>query len=412
MTTPLAGIRVLDFSNYLAGPVAVKVLQQLGAKVIKLEPPGGDPSRRGTGRTPEAEHNPPALTLHRNKRSIAVDLKQAEGLAIVKALAGASDVVVENYRPGLAERLGVGYEDLSKVNPRLVYCSISGYGATGPMSHVGTTDGPVQAYGGVASLFKGKEADSPGQVSPVLLADVPGGLYAALAIMSALIGRDQTGHGCAIDIGLYESMLQMIPYQVQETLSGAPAISRRSSGVQMPMLQGSDGGWLYVQLPFVPIADRFNQVLTEMTGIREPVDDPRFGTPESRAANGDEYVALVKRAFAQRTQMEWARALWDAGIPTAPANTIEMSLRSEQLSMRSGLARVRNGERETEVLGNPFRFVAGFEASDEISPPPWIGQHNAEILKEVLGYDDERIARLERAGLIWSAAAGAAVTGP
>jgi crotonobetainyl-CoA:carnitine CoA-transferase CaiB-like acyl-CoA transferase len=412
VTTPLEGIRVLDLSNFLAGPVAVKILQQLGASVIKFEPPGGDPSRRGSGQTPDAEHNPPALTMHRNKRSISVDLKQPDGLEILKGLVRASDVMVENYRPGIAERLGVGYEALSKVNPRLVYCSISGYGATGPMSRIGTTDGPVQAYGGVASLFRGADETSPGQVSPVLLADVPGGFYAALAIMSALIGRERTGRGGDIDIGLYESMLQTIPYQVQEALSGGPAIPRRSSGVQMPMLQGSDGGWLYVQLPFIPIADRFNQLITEMTGIREPADDPRFATPESRAANGDEYIALVKRAFAQRTQIEWAQALWDAGIPAAPANTVEATLRSEQLAARGGLTRVRNGKRETEVLANPFHFVAGFEASAERSPTPWIGQHNVEILREVLGYDDERIAQLERAGVIWSAAASAAATRP
>jgi crotonobetainyl-CoA:carnitine CoA-transferase CaiB-like acyl-CoA transferase len=403
MTTPLAGVRVLDFSNYLAGPVAVKVMQQLGASVIKFEPPTGDPSRRGSGQTPEAQHNPPALTLHRNKRSIAVDLKQPEGLEVAKDLVRASDVMVENYRPGLAERLGLGYEQMAEANPRIIYCSISGYGATGPMSQVGTTDGPVQAYGGVASLFKSPDG-AAGMVSPVLVADIPGGLYAALAIMSALIGREKTGRGCAIDIGLYEAMLQMIPYQVQEALSGAPAISRRSSGVQLPMLQASDG-WLYVQLPFPPIATRFNELIAEMTGIREAVDDPRFATPESRADNGEAYLALVKRAFAQRSQMEWAQALWDAGIPAAPMNTVEQSLHSEQLATRSGLARVRNGKGETLVLGNPFRFVAGFEAASEQLPTPWIGEHTAEILGQVLGYDEARIARLMTTGVVTSGAA-------
>jgi crotonobetainyl-CoA:carnitine CoA-transferase CaiB-like acyl-CoA transferase len=387
----------MDLSNYLAGPVAVKILMQLGAETIKVEPPTGDPSRRGSGTARGAAHNGTALTLHRNKRSIALDLKKPGGLDVLMDLARRSDVFVENYRPGLARTLGVAYADVAKANPRIVYCSISGYGSTGPMAAVSTTDGPVQAFGGIATLFP--TPTGPGQTSPVLLADVPGGLFAAHAILAALYARDRTGVGAAIDMSLYEPLLQMIPYQIQDTLLGAPSISRSSTGVQMPMLEAGDAKWVYVQLPFVPIADRFNGLVAELSGLREPLDDSRFATAKARAENAAEYIALVQRAFARRPQADWLRALWDAGIPAAQANTLSESLHSEQLAARSGLQRVPSGERDVEVIGNPFRYTAGYDVPRDETSPPWIGQHSLEILRE-LGYADERIDELERGGVV------------
>jgi crotonobetainyl-CoA:carnitine CoA-transferase CaiB-like acyl-CoA transferase len=399
VAAPLDGVRILDLSNYLAGPVAVKILMQLGAKAIKVEPPTGDPSRRGSGTASGAAHNGTALTLHRNKRSIAIDLKKPGGVDVLMDLVKRSDVFVENYRPGLARTLGVAYPDVAKANPRIVYCSISAYGSTGPMAAVSSTDGPVQAFGGIGSLFP--TATGPGLTSPVLLADVPGGLFAAHAILAALYGRDRSGVGAAIDMSLYEPLLQMIPYQIQDVLLGAPSISRSSTGVQMPMLEAGDAKWVYVQLPFVPIADRFNGLVAELSGLRDPLEDPRFATAKARADNAPEYIALVQRAFARRPQADWLRALWDAGIPAAPANTLAESLRSEQLAARSGLSRVASGDREVEVVGNPFRYTAGYDVPrDEVSPP-WIGEDSVEILRQA-GYPSERIAELERLGVIAS----------
>lgn len=397
MTAPLAGIRVLDLTRHVAGPLAVKCLAQLGADVIKVEAPAGDPGRRGLGLVPGVPHSGPWYGLQRMKRAIVLDLKRDQGRAVLLDLVACSDVLVENFRPGTTEGLGIGQEELRKHNPRLIYCTITGFGSTGPLASSPATDGPIQAYSGVLYLDV-DEGDPPVEPYPVIFSDMSGGLFAAQAILAALLARERSGEGCLIDLGLFEAALQMMPLQVHEMLlTGAPPAPWRTA---VPLLEAADGRYVIVQLPYPHLWHRFQHLVAELAAMPELVSDPRFGTPEARAAHHDLFVERLQAAFRRRSQSEWAAALADAGIPSGPVNYLAEALGSAQLSARGGLASVDRGDGEhIRVLAAPFHFSGQLGVKDPGDPPPYVGQHTNEVLSEILGYSQEDISALEESGV-------------
>jgi crotonobetainyl-CoA:carnitine CoA-transferase CaiB-like acyl-CoA transferase len=396
---PLAPIRVLDLTRHIAGPVAVNVLRQLGAEIIRVEAPdGSDPGRRGIA-LHSGEHAPMFYALHRGKRSIALDLKNAAGRAAVLDLAARCDVFVENQRPGALAALGLGWEQLRKRNPRLVYCSISGFGATGPMAQVAVTDGGVQAFGGVMYVNAGRDSGPPGPLTVINVADVSGGLYAAQAILAALYARERTGEGVRIDMSLLEPLIQMLPREVSEVFAGDRPSTTAHMGPVIPPLRCEDGRYLVVQLPFPHLQERFRRLVAEK-GASPTMLDERFATPEGRIGGASEYVPLVVAAFSSRPRADWVADLQALGIPSGPVNNLADALASQQLAAREGVVRIPAPESgELRALGNPFHFE-GLTVDQGTDPPPYVGEHSEMVLREVLRYGEAEIAALRAAGAL------------
>jgi formyl-CoA transferase len=393
----LERVLVLDLTQYLAGPVASHVLEQLGADVVKLEPPGGDPARRGKGLARDSEPYPVFLALHRGKQSIAVDLRQPSGHRIALDLARKADVVLENYRPGVARKLGVSYADLTRVNPRLIYCSISGFGQDGPLAEAAATDGPMQAFAGIMHLQGADPNGTPFPPSQVNMADVSAGLFAAQAVTAALFARTRTGTGCYVDVSLFESVLQLIPRQVHEYLEYGEGSSSGSGGelrVATPTLRTSDGGYVLVQLPYAHHRERFRELVARLGSSPELLTDERFSTQASRMKHADAYLALLGRAFALHSRDEWLAALREAQIPCAPVHTLGEALNHPQLEHRAALSEV-----EVPVLGSvralgpPFRFSPE-PLVETNQPPSVVGADGEDVLRRILGYSEEAIAGL------------------
>ncbi len=397
--TPLAPIRVLDLTRHIAGPVAVNVLRQLGAEIIRVEPPdGSDPGRRGIA-LHSGEHAPMFYALHRGKRSLALDLKNPAGRAVVFDLAARCDVLVENQRPGALAALGLGALEVRARNPRLVYCSISGFGATGPMAQVAVTDGGVQAFGGVMYVNAGRETGAPGPLTVINVADVSGGLHAAQAILAALYARERTGEGTSIDMSLLEPLLQMMPREVSEIFAGDRPSTTANMRPVIPPLECEDGRYVVVQLPFPHLQERFRRLVAEKGRSPEMLED-RFATPEGRVRASSEYVGMVVTAFRTRPQADWVADLQALGIPSGPVNNLADALASEQLGVRDGVVSIPAPESgQLKALGNPFHFDS-LAVDPGTEPPPYVGEHSELILREVLDYGQAEIASLRASGAL------------
>ena len=327
---PLAGIRVLDLTTFLSGPIAARALADLGADVVRVEPPRGDPTRAGTGLT---AGDPPSsfyLALHRDRRAIVLDLKTEAGGAVGRDLAAACDVLLENFRPGVTDRLGITEAALRPRNPGLVYCTITGFGPDGPHSQLPATDGAVQAFGGVLEL-----TGPPGGFGlpvPLPLADLLAGATAAQGILAALVARARHGRGTHLDVSMLESLLGWLLVADRERTLAPPTTL---------VVKGSDGEAILVQTS-LHFQDRLAGLLAPVPGCSALTGDPRFATRAARQEHLDEYTALVERAFASRPSAAWLDALGAIGIPAARVQGIDDALTHPQLEYR---ARDRRGRR-------------------------------------------------------------------
>lgn len=378
-------MRVLDLTTFLSGPLATHVLADLGAEIIKIEPPTGDPTRRGGAMRPGDPPSPFWVALHRDRKSVVLDLKSAAGREVFLGLAAKADVLVENFSPGVTTRLGVDFAIVNTINPALVYCSISGFGSSGPFSQMVAIDGPVQAFAGsveLSSLQTGR-AD----IVPLQIADIAGAMTAAQAVLAALYSREHTGKGCYIDLSLLESVLQWL------------TVSDRRGSLAPPVtmiLEGSDGKGVIVQTP-LHFEERFGALLGEVPGFAEFVTDERFATLEARRAHLEEYLDGVRRAFRTRSSAEWLARLQEAGVPAGPVHTNAEALAHPQLASRQAATTVDvEGSGPTAVLASPFRFDG--ERRRTTSPPPVLGEHTKSCLGDLLGYDAETIAALAARG--------------
>lgn len=384
---PLQGIRILDLSRVLAGPYCTMVLGDLGADVIKVESPEGDETR-GWGPPFAAGESAYYLCVNRNKRSIVVDFNTAEGREILHKLIKQSDVLVENFRPGTLARYSLDYESASVLNPNLVYCSITGFGQTGPLRDKPGYDFMIQAMGGLMS-FTGEPDGEPMKVG-VAVADLFAGQNAVIAILAALQARTHTGKGQHLDISLFDSQLGMLANVASNYLISGNLPKRYGNAhaniVPYQSFQASDA-WFILAVG----NDKQFEKLCGVIGNWELGKDARFQLNAERVRHRDELIEILKPIFLQRTAAEWLSALESAGIPCGPINTLDQVFAEPQVEARGMVVHMQHPEtgptgmlrEDLRLVGSPLKLS---ETPVEYKlPPPRLGEHTEEILRELLG---------------------------
>ena len=403
----LSHLRVLDLSRVLAGPTAGQALADLGAEVIKIERPGrGDDTRHwgppwftGTdaGQSGESAYY---LSANRGKKSVSVDITTDEGQAIVRDLAAHSDIVLENFRVGGLARYGLDYASLSALNPGLIYCSITGFGQTGPGADRPGYDFLIQGMGGLMSIT-GEPDDAPGggpQKVGVALADIMSGLYAAIAVLAALAWRERTGQGQYIDLALLDVQVASLANQAMNYLVSGDPPDRLGNAhpniVPYQVFAASDGHFIVA----VGNDDQFRR-LCELIDRPDLANDERFATNAARVENREELIPFLQSAFARAGSDDWLQRLEAAGVPCGPINRIDQVFADPQVQargMRTEAPHPLGGS--VPLVGSPLKMSATPTA--EAAAPPTLGQHTDAILQGVLGLDDDRRERLRRDGII------------
>jgi formyl-CoA transferase len=374
---PLHGIHVLDLSRVLAGPYCTMVLGDLGADVIKVESPEGDETR--TWGPPFAEgESAYYLCVNRNKRSIVVDFKTEEGRADLRRLIGESDVLVENFRPGTLSRFALDFESASALNPALIYCSISGFGQTGPLRDKPGYDFMIQAMGGLMSIT-GEPDGEPMKVG-VAVADLFAGQNAVIAILAALQARSQTGRGQYLDISLFDSQVGMLANVASNYLISGNLPKRYGNAhaniVPYQSFRASDG-WFVIAVG----NDRQFAKMCEVIGKTELARDSRFTENAGRVEHREALIACLQPILLTRTVVDWLSALETAGIPCGPINTLDKVFAEPQVGARGMLILMKHpGIGQLPLVGSPLKFS---DTPVEYKlPPPRLGEHTDEILKE------------------------------
>jgi crotonobetainyl-CoA:carnitine CoA-transferase CaiB-like acyl-CoA transferase len=399
MTAPrtgaLTGLTVLDLTRVLSGPFATMTLADLGADVVKIEQPGTGDDTRQWGPPFQGDEAAYFLSVNRNKRSLAVDLKLTDGLALVRDLARRADVVVENFRPGTAARLGLGYDDLSADNPGLVYASISGYGQTGPDSHRAGYDAIAQARSGIMSVTG--EADGPPVRVGVSSADLVAGMWAVIGILAALRERDRSGQGQWVDISLLDGSVSWLTYVAAGYFATGTRPPRYGSAhPTIAPYQGfaTKDGELMLAVGNDAIWRRF----APAAGLDDLVDDPRFATNPLRVSHRDELLPLVADAMASRTSAQWVEVLDAAEVPVGPIQTVDEVVTDPQVLARGMVGEVEHPTAGTlRTIGCPVRLTA--TPPQVRTAPPLLGQHTDDVLAE-LGVDAERLTALRASGAV------------
>ena len=393
---PLAGIRVLDLSRVLAGPYCSMILGDLGADVIKVERPGSGDDTRAWGPPWAGTESAYYLSANRNKRSLTLNLKEPEAQEIVRDLAKQCDVVVENLRAGSLERMGIGYEQLSQVNPALVWVTISGYGRRGPDADKPGYDFVVQGESGIMAIT-GDVDGEPMKVG-VAIVDVTTALYAAIAALAALREREHSGKGQRVDANLYASALGwLINVASNHLVSGQPARRYGNAHANIVPYQTFKARDKYMSIAVG--TDRQFRDLCKIIGNEALADDERFATNSARVENREELVAILQAAFEQKDAEEWLTACREAIIPSGPIQTVEEALAAPQtraLGMVQELPHPTAGT--VKLTGIPFELSR--TPAEIRMPPPTLGQHTDEILTELAGRTPEQIADLRARGVI------------
>jgi formyl-CoA transferase len=377
---PLHGIRVLDLSRVLAGPYCTMVLGDLGADIIKVESPEGDETR-GWG-PPFAEgESAYYLCVNRNKRGIVVDFKTEEGRDILNGLIRQCDVLVENFRPGSLARFSLDFESVSVINPTLIYCSITGFGQTGPLRDKPGYDFMIQAMGGIMSVTG--EPDGEPIKSGVAVADLFAGQNAVIAILAALQARTHTGKGQHLDISLFDSQLGWLANVASNFLISGNLPKRYGNAhaniVPYQSFQAGDG-WFVVAVG----NDRQFESLCYFIGKPELSNDPRFAENSARVQNRDELISILKPVFTTKTVSEWLALIGDE-FPCGPINNLEQVFSMPQVEAREMLIHMEHPTiEELPLVGSPLKFS---DTPVEYKlPPPRLGEHTEEVLKEFFGY--------------------------
>jgi crotonobetainyl-CoA:carnitine CoA-transferase CaiB-like acyl-CoA transferase len=392
---PLQGVRVLDFTRVLAGPAASLALADLGAEIFKIEPPGtGDETRTFPPFRQGESHY--FLSVNRGKKSIVIDLKTEAGLALVKDLAAKCDIVIENYRPGVMDRLGLGYEALSAINPRLIYCAISGYGMTGPLRDRPSFDIVLQAMSGALSV-NGEPGCPPTKLG-IPMGDLVGGINGPIGILAALYERTITGRGRLIDVSLLDGMIGLLGYLPQLAFftgeDPQPQGSQHSNLVPYGMFPAKDGSIIIACL-----TNSFWQRICDALDRKDLFRDSRFDTIEKRRDNRAMVNAILSDFTAEKSIDELVELFTRHEVPHAPILGVMGALSQPQ-----AIAREMVVETDHAVLGKipivsrPIKFPQAQQPVPEA--PPVLGQHTDEILKDVLGLTEKQIEALRHAKAI------------
>lgn len=392
---PLAGVRVIDFTRVLAGPAASLALADMGAEVFKIEPPGSGDETRSFPPIRDGESHY-YLAVNRGKKSIVVDLKSEEGLALVKDLAARCDVLVENYRPGVMERLGLGWEELHKLNPRLIYCSISGFGQTGPLKDRPSFDIVLQAMSGALSM-NGEPGGLPTKLG-IPLGDLVGGINGPIGILSALYERERTGLGRHIDVSLMDGLMGMLGYIAQ--LAFFTGSDPQRVGSQHPNLvpygifPAREGS-----IVIACLTPGFWGRICDSIGQPDLAADPRYDTLEKRRDARDEVNAIVSAFTALHSVDELVEIFTAAQVPHAPILGVTEALAQPQAMARGMVVEAQHAALGAiPIVNRSIRFTDADQPVPEA--PPVLGQHTDAILGEVLDLSPERIAALRASGIV------------
>lgn len=407
MAGPLSKIRVLDLSRVLAGPWAGQNLADLGAEVIKVERPRvGDDSRafgppwvkdRAGNATKDSAY---FTSANRGKKSVTVNIAKPAGQVLVRELARACDVLIENYKHGDLARYGLGYEDLRAINPRLVYCSVTGFGQTGPYRERPGYDFMIQGMGGMMSVT-GEPDGSPGggpQRAGVPIADIITGMYASIAICAALASRAETGQGQHLDLALLDSQIALLAYQNTNYFSTGKPPGRignlHPNIVPYQPFKSSDG-----EVIVACGNDNLFRKFCDAAGCPELAADPRFATNGKRVENRAEITRLIQEIFRRRTTAEWLALLEAAGVPNGPINNIAQVFEEPQVQARGVKIELDHAAAgKLPLVSSPMRF-SGTPLEYHL-PPPLLGEHTDEVLRKLLGKSDAEIATLRAEGVL------------
>jgi crotonobetainyl-CoA:carnitine CoA-transferase CaiB-like acyl-CoA transferase len=387
---PLLGVRVLDLTQIVAGPFCTTMLADLGAEIVKIERPGVGDDTRHLGRFPgRGQHEDFFYTLNRNKKSVALDLKVPAHLAIARDLAARADILVENFAPGIAERLGMGYADLREVSPLLVYCSVSGFGQTGPYRNRLAVDPIIQSVAGLMSVT-GFPSGAP-VLSGAPLSDVISGMFAAFGIVGALIAARRDGRGQYVDVAMQAATLAAISPRMGDALQSARA--QRRMGNENPMRVPSDtyatGDGRYISITVV--SERHWPPFCRALDRDDWIADPRFATMPDRVEHRLALKALIEARIRESTLAEWGARLTAERVPFAPVNDFVEALADAQIAHRGLVREVAHPvSGHIRVIGRPW--LASYE-SPELASPPLLGEHTAEVLRDWLGWEDDAIVR-------------------
>ena len=398
---PLSGIRIADFSHVMAGPYASYLLRLLGAEVIKIEQPAGDPMRNyGADRSYDGMA-PAFIAVNAGKKSIALDLKQPQQLAVAQDIIRRCDVLLENFRPGVMDRLGLGYEQVQELKPDLIYCSVSGYGQSGPLRDWPAIDNIVQATSGMMSLG-GNAIDIPMRVGfPVV--DTLTGQTAAFAILAALLRRERDGKGEYIDVAMFDAALAfmtsaVVPFLVTGKALESTGNTGYSGQPTSALFRTRDGRTISLGV----VQQHQFAALAELLDRKDWLDDPRFSNPDQRRANAQAMLQELEREFARRDAKDWERCMSEAGIPCGMVRGVGEAASMPHLTGRNAILPLTipglPGCEDVHVVNAGFMMQQG-DGPGVAEVPPRLGRDSVAIL-QWLGYDKEKITALNLAGSI------------
>jgi crotonobetainyl-CoA:carnitine CoA-transferase CaiB-like acyl-CoA transferase len=401
MQSPLQDVKVLDLTHALAGPFCSTMLADFGADVIKLEPPGTGDIARGWGVPLPGGETSYFVTLHRNKRGVVIDLKRPEGKELFFRLVERCDIVLENYRVGALERLGLDYQAARKRNPGIIYCSISGFGQDGPYRDRAALDLILQAESGMISVTG--EAGTSGTRAGVSIADLTAGMYCAYGVMLALRVKERTGEGQHVDISMLDGQLALLGTSIANYFANGEI--PRPMGTAYPVV-----------VPYQTFRTKTRDLALAIAGekiwrkfcptIGRPglLDDPRYRTTTDRMNNRDELIPTLQEVFLTRTYEEWEPLLLGNDIPVGAINNLAEAVEHPQVKARHTLIELKHPRvGKVRAVGSPVRLSR--TPARVRSPAPVHGQHTGEVLREMLGMNPEEIAALETAGVIGTAPA-------
>ena len=393
---PLDGFVVLDLTRVLSGPYCTMMLADLGARVIKIEQPGRGDDTRAWGPPFAGSESAYFLSINRNKESVTLNLKDERGRELVMRLLERADVLIENFRPGAIARLGLDYDRLSARWPRLVYCSISGFGQAGPRRDEPGYDAVVQAEGGLMSITGA--GDGPPFRLGVAVADIVTGMFAAQGITAALLARERTGRGQFVDIAMLDSTVALLTYQASSYfatgISPVRMGNRHPSIVPYENFAASDGDFV------LSVGnDAIWQSFCRVTSLDDLAHDPRFATNAGRVEHYDDLKPILDERLRTRSRREWIAALLAAGVPSGAVRNAGEVLGDPQLQHRGMIARVEHATQgRINVLGSPLKLSA--TPSSVRDAPPTLGQHTEAVLSRDLGLSQQEIEGFRAAGVI------------